>query len=68
MPTPGWQQPAVPIERKNIECVHVGLIIAAFTIAQHPVGHVWICTCGPEFVVVSDGLNGPKTLEKRVTR
>lgn len=51
--TPGWQQPATPAtpHKPTSPCPHLGLIGAAFTMAQHEVGHVWVCACGDEFVV-----------------
>ena len=51
---PGWQQPPVPAQPKPMPCPHIGRVFAQFTIARHPEGHEWVCTCGKRFVVVSD--------------
>lgn len=61
---PGWQQPAVvrPVKRA---CPHLGLLGAVLSLHLHDVGHVWICTCGARFTVVSDGPGGPKKLKER---
>lgn len=60
----GWQQPAVEPTIKK-DCPHIGLLFAAMGIRWHPPGHIWRCTCGQEFMVVSDGLDGPRQLVKR---
>lgn len=49
----GWQQPVVMLPPKP-KCPHIGLIGAAMTVYLHSEGHVWVCTCGKEFVVVSN--------------
>jgi hypothetical protein len=50
----GWQQPPVPRRPQASQCLHLGAVFAGLAVHQHTEGHVWVCTCGKEFVVVSD--------------
>jgi hypothetical protein len=52
---PGWQQPPT--------CLHLGLLGAAFSLGVHPVGHVWVCSCGQRWVVAMGG--GRKSLVRQ---
>lgn len=59
---PGWQQPPVPGEKPP--CSHFGLVFARLTLAVHPVGHEWICTCGKVWRVVSNGAQDKRLVPK----
>jgi hypothetical protein len=57
----------VPIKRKPTACPHLGLFGATLSLASHPEGHEWVCECGKQFVVVSNGGEG-KRLVPRFTK
>lgn len=59
---PGWQQP--PEQPAPQPCHHIGLAFARLSLGVHPEGHTWVCGCGQEFVVVSNG-GKDKRLVKR---
>lgn len=56
MVSSGWQQPA--------KCIHFGILGAIFSLSGHPEGHVWVCDCGKQFVVVKR--DGKKTLVPKI--
>ena len=62
-PSPGWQQPPIPIEEQPYPCTHIGRVFASLGLARHHVGHEWICECGQVFVVIIN--KGDKKILKK---
>jgi len=60
--SPGWQQPPTST------CLHLGAAFAALSISRHAEGHEWVCTCGQQFVVVSNGDEGKRLVPRNRVR